>query len=147
MASQSSLKAAETLMAFDPIYQGVINRSIRSVADESLTHLQIQALFLLHDVGPLAMHQISARLHMSKQHLTRFVDALVKRGLLERFQKENNRRTVYIKITELGTTALKKYIAYAIETVAEMLEKLEEKDKSDIIAAADLMMVPLKKLI
>lgn len=139
MATKSSYNAAEAILRLEPTYQGTISRNIRSVMDESLTHLQIQALFLLNDIGPLAMNEISNKLHMSKQHLTRFVDSLVKRGLLERFQRAGNRRTVYIRITAAGEQALENYITYAIGIVAEHFDNLPEDDKTAIADAANIM--------
>lgn len=147
MARVSSAAAAQAIMIFEPVYQGVISRRIRVVSDDTLTHLQIQALYLMRDVGPLAMHQISSRLRMSKQHLTRFVDALVKKGLLERFQKENNRRTVYIRITEDGLKALDEYILYATDVITDMMEKLDDEDRSKLVAAAEEMESVLSKLV
>lgn len=146
MATKSSITAAEAIMRLEPLYQGSISRTIRTGADESLTHLQIQSLFLLNDLGPLAMHEISDKLHMSKQHLTRFVDALVKKGLLMRFQKDNNRRTVYICVTEEGKRALTSYVSFAISTVAEYVDSLSEEDKNAVAAAANRLTEIFEKI-
>lgn len=146
MATKSSIKAAEAMIRLEPIYQGKFSRNIRYFADETLTHLQIQALFLLRDCGPLAMHQISVRLHMSKQHLTRFIDTLVRRGILERFQMENNRRTVYIRITPEGEKLLDDYIRYAVDTFATMVDSLTEEEKNNITNAANVLLDVISKV-
>jgi len=146
MATKSSVKAAEAMVRLEPIYQGKFSRNIRYFADETLTHLQIQALFLLRDRGPMAMHQISSQLHMSKQHLTRFIDTLVRRELMERFQRENNRRTVYIRITEAGLRQLEDYVKYAVDTFASLVDSLSEEEKNNLTAAANTICTVLDRL-
>jgi DNA-binding MarR family transcriptional regulator len=136
MTTIPSKRAAEALMRLEPVYQGKFSRNIRSLADETLTHLQIQALFLLRDAGPMAMHEIAAHLHMSKQHLTRFVDALVRRGLLLRFQKPGDRRTVYIKVADEGLAALNGFYEQALQIIGRIVSKLPVEKQEELADAA-----------
>lgn len=125
--------AAKRIFDVWPIIQNTFMRRYEMQIDNSLTPLQIQALRMMAKNDKLAMNEISARMHMSKQQLTRFVDGLVRRGLFERIYDDNNRRSIFIQITEDGLNELRIFAEEGIEFFSFQLEELtdEEVEKVD----------------
>lgn len=143
---QADLQAVDALFAIMAPLSDMFSRRTVRCGDEYYTQLQLKALKLLKDEGPLAMNEISTALRMSKQQLTRFVDTLVKRSLMERFHKDNNRRTIYVRVTELGISEVNNFRKHMVEEQAPVLtEKASEEDKKHIAEAATLLAEMLEK--
>lgn len=72
---------------------------------EDLTHIQFNILRILQGAQPkpLSAGQVSERLMFSKSDVTRLLDRLENKGLLERKMCAYNRRKLEIRITEAGT--------------------------------------------
>lgn len=120
--------AAKKIFDVWPIIQNTFMRRYEMQIDNSLTPLQIQALRMMARNDKLAMNEISSRMHMSKQQLTRFVDGLVRRNLFERVYDDNNRRSIFIRITEEGLNELKIFAEEGIEFFAFQLEELSDEE-------------------
>ena len=48
------------------------------------------------------LKELASQLSLSNSAVSVMVDAMVKRGFLERFQDENDRRKIFIRISEIG---------------------------------------------
>ena len=67
-----------------------------------LTKTQILILFALSGGRSLNMSQLSSYLASSKEQATRAVSPLVKDEYVTRFRSDENRKMVYVKLTEKG---------------------------------------------
>lgn len=57
-------------------------------------------LFLSNNPEHDTAHDIVERRHLAKSHISSGVDRLAARGLLERFLREGNRKTIHLRLTE-----------------------------------------------
>lgn len=57
-------------------------------------------LFLANNPEYDTAHDIVERRHLAKSHISSGVDRLAARGLLERFRREGNRKTIHLRLTE-----------------------------------------------
>jgi DNA-binding MarR family transcriptional regulator len=87
---------------------------LRALEDElfagfDLTAQQYNALRLLHGVHPgkLRTLDLAARLVSRAPDITRLLDKLEQRGLIERDRPADNRRVVYVGITDAGSALLR----------------------------------------
>lgn len=60
----------------------------------------------LEERQELTMSQLAQELAITKQQLTKLVNDLEKKGLVERIHDQENRRQVYIRITPLGCSMM-----------------------------------------
>lgn len=71
------------------------------------TWTQILILNLLDNEKKLSMSQAAKRLALPPQNLTKTIDSLENAGLIIRFHEENNKRLVYIQLTNTGISVAK----------------------------------------
>ena len=76
----------------------------------SITHVQFNILKILQGANPqpLSAGQIKERILFSNSDITRLIDRLVKKELVDRIICPNNRRKMDISITKKGTELLNK---------------------------------------
>lgn len=72
----------------------------------SLTHAQLNALYLLADSDPepVSASDLKKKILVSKPDVTRLMDRLVSKGSVERATCPENRRKVNLSLTESGRT-------------------------------------------
>jgi len=71
-----------------------------------LNSIQTNTIWIVNANKHLSMSQLAEKQAMHKQAITKYVLALVKMGILRRFQKEDNYRYVYVEITDYGKEIL-----------------------------------------
>jgi DNA-binding MarR family transcriptional regulator len=138
-------QAAESFSRMIPSVSREI-RKFESTNGSALTPLQDRALKLSAEAGALPMNEIASRMQMSKQQLTRFIDSLVRKGYLERSFKENNRRTIFIRITQTGINAISGNYQSACDFHAREFEKLSDEDTAALRDCSDRLVEILSKL-
>ena len=84
-----------------PICQKFLLNTI-DIPSMDLTKTQILILFALSGGRSLNMSQLSSYLASSKEQATRAVSPLVKDEYVTRFRSDENRKMVYVKLTEKG---------------------------------------------
>lgn len=138
----------------------------RLVSEEECAHRIIQVLprimrFLAHEAGDQApgkqltisqfrvllqlnrrQHAVSelARCHdVSLPTMTVMIDGLVRRGLVERAQHGDDRRTVLLSITEEGRAILESFRLRAVERVKSIIAALDADKRTALVDALDLL--------
>jgi MarR family 2-MHQ and catechol resistance regulon transcriptional repressor len=82
----------------------ILEEFARLLEPYALTPAQFQTLAILHGAGrPLPHNVIARRLLVSRGTVTWLVDALEKRGLVQRERQPSSRRTVLVAVTEAGS--------------------------------------------
>lgn len=99
-----SLEAMLLLMRVTDLMQ---RRSAEVLKRESLTGPQYNVLRILRGHGrPCTCSEIAGQLIVQDPDVTRLIDRLEKRALIERIRCTEDRRVVWVKITDAGTTAV-----------------------------------------
>lgn len=92
------------------------------------------ALVILSELEapPLTMSQLAARLAVTKQQLTRLVNDLEDKGLVQREHDSANRRLVYLTITPAGQEALAQLKADMLTCTAEAMEVYTDEELKEL---------------
>lgn len=126
-------RIVEEITEFFPMMN---DRFVRRIEREKgFTPLQYAAMDMLRIDGPKSMKQISDKLRMSKQQLTRFINVFVNRGLMRRYQKKDNRRIIYIELTEEGEKQLADFSELKLQERMESIKLLSNEDKVKLLTA------------
>ncbi|HHX03404.1 MAG TPA: MarR family transcriptional regulator [Tissierellia bacterium] len=80
---------------------------------------QLSALTSLSEKGMMNMTQLARQIDVSNQQLTKIVDVLVGKNMVERRYDPNNRRVVLVDLSEKG----KEYIENMTSAVMESLKE------------------------
>ena len=85
----------------------VLDRAIRETCGLSLPEKDLLGQIKMSG-GRLKMHQLSELLLFSPGGMTRLVDRLIKENLIVRATEPNDRRIVYVELTDAGSELLAK---------------------------------------
>ena len=81
----------------------------------------------------LKMTELSQTMGISKAAATQAVNRLVDRGLLDREGDENDRRTVYIQMSDKGEKLFKRENDRVLAMIDKIIENMGEKDIEEFI--------------
>ena len=90
------------------------------------------------------MNELSAELGLSSSTMTRNVDILVRRGYLERVRDDNDRRFVFVQLTESGKELTDKLQQCECDFFAEALRTIPEKEWENVASSLKLLLAALK---
>ena len=147
MRSVESCEEESSLLRLIPLVFK-ISRLGSTKREFHLTKSQLLLMLVLYHNEAVTMKDIAGYISSSKEQATRTVHPLADKGLVERFEHEENRKHVYVRITERGRqlvdAAVKEYheqassriraslseeeclkLQEAVSTVAELLDKVE----------------------
>ena len=109
-----------------------LERAVRTAINErvkpyGLTTLQYTTLSVLGRRGSLSNAQLARRSYMTPQSMSEVIDALERKGLIERKQHPNHRRVMPAKLTATGVKVL--------EACDEAVDAMEEEMMRDLTPA------------
>ena len=118
----------------------------RQMASEDLTLQQYNVLRILRGAGPggLPTLEIGERMVERQPGVTRLVDRLVKKGLVERTRGARDRRVVRCSITERGLAVLSGLDGAVEQTDARVVEAVGEERLAALIDTLDLLRATLR---
>ena len=111
-----------------------------------LTKTQILILFALSGGRSLNMSQLSSYLASSKEQATRSVSPLVKDEYVTRFRSDENRKMVYVKLTEKGNQLILQEKALVKEYLSKRFESLSKEDQELFHQSLSNILTILKKM-
>jgi DNA-binding MarR family transcriptional regulator len=108
-----------------------LNTRLNHAGAPTAGELELLGRLAVADGGRLRMIDLSSLLMVSKSGITRLIDRLVTKGLVERYSPQDNRRIVYAEITNLGRSTVDQsagiYIAAIDDAIGNHLTKTDVK--------------------
>lgn len=106
----------------------------QALKEHGLTHSQLNVLYILkeNDPNPVSNSAINQRILVKSPDLTRLLDRLVKKNLVDRQICPENRRKMNIKLTDHGKQVFKKAGNDAKRSVNNFFENLTEKEAGQL---------------
>lgn len=131
--ADSSDVVREAALAMHELTGRAITRCERSLVKMGITFGLCEALMAISpDEPPPAMKTVAARLRCDRSTVTFLVDRLAERGLVERMEDPNDRRSKALRLTAGGkrmrTRALNEVVAHS------PLSTLNDKDLGQLLA-------------
>ncbi len=93
---------------------------------EDITSTQAKVLFQIYHFKFDRPSQIGKSLNVDNSAITRMLDRLEKKGLIERAQDPNDRRSIVIHITASGVEVVKRALPLARSAINELTQALSE---------------------
>ena len=87
----------------------------------------------------LTMTELAQQLKVPKQQATKLVDALYKHGFIERLNKENDRRMIWLRLTPKAAAYLDEYYLKNKDFLRSLEEKLSEEELHKLNEAVRLL--------
>ena len=132
--------AAELLELWHHLMRGNASAIYAIVEELDLSITQMKALHALADCGcEVSVKELGDRLAMSLPGASRTVDALLRRGWLERREDEHDRRMKRVGITESGRAVVERIDNARLAGIEQYTASLTPEQRSRLAAAlADL---------
>jgi DNA-binding MarR family transcriptional regulator len=128
--------AGELLALWHHLMRGQ-SRTMFALLDElDLSLSQVKALQILSDCGcELSVKEVSEELGLSLPGASRTVDALLRRGYLERREDEHDRRMKRIGITPGGRDVAHRIVGARLEGLEQFTASLSPEQRDRLMAA------------
>ncbi len=121
-----------------------------------MTALSRGEFFMLHKISHLVekeqnnpgakISKLSKATDMSKPAVSQMLNSLENKGFIERILTKEDRRVVYVNLTEKGTKVLKKAHTEMDNLLRQMLEELGPEDTAELTRIADKLFKILEKI-
>lgn len=114
---------------------------LRTVSELDLTLTQLKAISLLDESGdPLTVKDLADQLGLSVAATSRAVDALFKRGLVDRDEDPSDRRVRRVRLTRAGRRTVENLLAIRIKGLETLLERLSSAERRKLAVALDAIL-------
>ncbi|MEM7336442.1 MAG: MarR family winged helix-turn-helix transcriptional regulator [Chloroflexota bacterium] len=132
IAERAALNAYIKLSRASEAVNQQINDHLR---EHQLTISQFGVLEALYHLGPLQPRQLGSKILKSSGNMTLVIDNLVKRKLVKRERREDDRRRVDINLTEKGYALVANILPSHVEGVVETFSALSD---TELVIFGDL---------
>jgi DNA-binding MarR family transcriptional regulator len=128
--------AAELLELWHHLMRGSSQQMYALIADLDVSITQMKTLHVLADGGSeLSVKELSDRLGLSLPGASRIVDALMRRGWLERREDPDDRRMKRVRITDEGRKVLDRIEAARLAGLEDYAASLTPEQRTRLSSA------------
>jgi DNA-binding MarR family transcriptional regulator len=108
---------------------------IRFMADVDLSFTQVKMILLLEDKGELQVKDVADALNLSLPAVSRAIDGLAQRGLVDRRESETDRRSKLVSLRPGGRQIGEAMIARRQKTYVDFAAGLSDEERTALHAA------------
>jgi DNA-binding MarR family transcriptional regulator len=128
--------ASELLALWHHLMKGQSKTMFALLDDLDLSMSHVKALGVLSDCGcELSVKEVSEEIGLSLPGASRTVDALLKRGYLERHEDLQDRRMKRIGVTPSGRDVARRIVEARLEGLEQFTSSLTPEQRSRVMAA------------
>lgn len=109
-------------------------RNFRDQGTENVSTTQFQALNILEDGAPITAMDMAGRLGVAGPTATRTIDSLARRRFVVKDRDPQDRRIVWLRLTESGKTALEHETIRQVAWVERVLANLTPQERQTLLA-------------
>lgn len=128
------IQALDSYIKLSRAAESVGTRINHHLGRYDLTVSQFGVLEALHHLGPLQVGQLGEKILKSSGNMTLVIDNLVKRGLVQRRRREDDRRCIDIHLTEDGSQLVQRIWPAHLEQVTTALDVLSGDEQAQLAA-------------
>jgi DNA-binding MarR family transcriptional regulator len=113
-------------------FERVTNSQLRNCCCD-VTLAQCLVLMEVDQEGRLTVGQLASRLRLDDSTLSRTIDGLVRKGLLERVRDDRDRRQVWIRLSPAGKDVCDAIHEQSDATYAAIFERIPAAERENVI--------------
>ena len=143
MIEKKSTKALDRLAPEEIVldamgaYEALAKHVLMKSRTEGMTKTQTDIVMRLAFCGECGMSSLANELAVSKEHVTRAINALIELGLVEKHRSAENFRMVKASLTPRGLELSRSIRAASIERLKERLSAASPKDRAALLEASE----------
>ena len=142
----SDYQLANDFIEFAASFYNIIKAPVFSCLKFKLGSHAFQVLFLLkrNTGSPFTMSVLADKMQITKQQLTKLINDLEDQGYVERVHDRQNRRQVYIFLTEAGVSLMEEIRGQITEFVVSYISQAAPEENAQLLDGIHRLM-PLFK--
>ena len=131
MADRQDLEIARDFLNFMVNYYAMIKRHVVETNQYRFHSHGFSMLYALRGFRdqPVTMSRFAEEMGITKQQLTKLVNDLERQNFVRRSHNKDNRRQVYIGITDEGCAHLERMIGEILHEITRSLEDIDPEDR------------------
>lgn len=106
--------------------------TVKDIRRHGLTQPQFGAIECLFHLGPMTIGDLSRKMLVSGGNMTCVVDNLEKEGLVQRIQREEDRRSVMVELTESGRRLIARIFPEHATVIAQVASVLDTDEQGQL---------------
>jgi MarR family transcriptional regulator, 2-MHQ and catechol-resistance regulon repressor len=124
--------ALDTYVKFARSLEAVKFRIVAKNTVGDLSGAQFGTLEMIYHLGPLNQKEIGQKLLMSKSNMVTVIDKLEKRGFVKRQRSAEDRRCVFVHLTEAGKECIEQILPVHVDAITEEMNRLTEDEQKEL---------------
>lgn len=128
-------------------YEALARHALMASRGDGLTKTETDIIMRLCFCGKSSMSNLADDLAVSKEHITRTIASLVKRGLVEKHRSSENFRMVKATLTEEGLELAQTIRLASIERVRQRLSAVSDQDRETLLHASEQASAIIHKIL
>lgn len=128
-------------------YEALARHALMASRGDGLTKTETDIIMRLCFCGKSSMSNLADDLSVSKEHITRSIASLVKRGLVEKHRSSENFRMVKATLTEKGLKLAQAIRLASNERVRQRLDVVSEQDRETLLRASEQASAIIHKIL
>lgn len=147
MAEANDLAIARKFLDFMVDYYAMIRRHLVDSNEFRMHSHGFSTMYALRSYRncPVTMTQFANEMGITKQQLTKLVNDLEDKQYVVRSHNKENRRQVYIEITDRGVQHLEKMLGGIVHEILTALSDFPDDDKRQIAECSEIMSALLRR--
>lgn len=108
---------------------------MRTITELDLTLPQVKLMGYLEDGEEIALKDLAADMQLSLPAVSRAVDGLVQRGLVDRHESAADRRSRIVRLSPTGREVLDLVIAARVSAFEQLIQQLTDEEREALLNA------------
>jgi DNA-binding MarR family transcriptional regulator len=115
------------------IMRNLRHTGMEALSEVELSYPQILLLYAVLEMGTPTISELSQHLKITQGVVSRMVDRLVEKGMLERTRDKSDRRVVFVSLSESGRDHAEKMITYHLEKLRQQFQAVRKEDRETFL--------------
>lgn len=137
--------AKEILRAHLRVSKEIVLQTQGYLDQTELTYPQRIALMILDGDGPMPISDLAAAMGSANSTISGVVDRLERLGLAQRIRSEQDRRKIYVSVTDRFLQQKEQSEAKANHSFSQGIQSLSDEEQKEILNALQLLAETLEK--
>ena len=130
--TSEEILALDTYVKFVRAFESVKSRIEKQDTVEDLSGSQFGTLEMLYHLGPLNQKDIGQKLLISKSNVVTIIDKLEQRGLVKRQRSLEDRRCVFVHLTNEGQEKVKQIQPVHVTAITQEMNRVTPEEKKEL---------------
>ena len=130
--TSEEILALDTYVKFVRAFESVKSRIEKQDTVEDLSGSQFGTLEMLYHLGPLNQKDIGQKLLISKSNVVTIIDKLEQRGLVKRQRSLEDRRCVFVHLTNEGQEKVKQTLPVHVAAITQEMNRITSEEQKEL---------------